>query len=62
MILSEIKTMDQKNRTHINQDYLRLLGIEYNSKVQISVDLERQEIVIRKIPKEYEEVVDKVVK
>ena len=54
--------MDQKNRTHINQDYLRLLGIEYNSKVQISVDLERQEIVIKKIPEEYKEVLDKVVK
>jgi bifunctional DNA-binding transcriptional regulator/antitoxin component of YhaV-PrlF toxin-antitoxin module len=57
MILSEIKTMDQKNRTHINQDYLKLLGIEPNSQVKISVDLEEGLITIEKIPEAYREAI-----
>lgn len=57
MILSEIKTMDQKNRTHINQDYLKLLGIEPNSQVKISVNLEVGIITIEKVPEAYKEAI-----
>jgi DNA-binding transcriptional regulator/RsmH inhibitor MraZ len=53
MILSEIKTMDQKNRLHINHNYLKLLGIENNSSVVVTVDGESERIIIRKLS-EYE--------
>ena len=62
MILSEIKTMDQKNRTHINQDYLKLLGIEPNSQVKISVNLEVGKITIEKVPEAYKEAVKSLCK
>lgn len=46
MWLSNIMKLDQKNRTHIPSTYLRLIGIEDNSYVQIMVDTERKRIEI----------------
>lgn len=37
-VLSAIKKLDQKNRLHIPQQYLELLGIAPNSKVAITCD------------------------
>ena len=46
MWLSDITKLDQKNRAHIPSTYLRLIGIEDNSYVQVMVDTERKCIEI----------------
>lgn len=46
MVLATIKKLDQKNRTHIPRGYLKLVGIEENGNVVITVDSKTKQIII----------------
>ena len=49
MTLAEIKQLDQKNRLHINMQYLNFCNIRENSKVLISVNTNTKTITIKPI-------------
>lgn len=49
MTLAEIKQLDQKNRLHINTQYLDFCDIRENSKVLVSVNTSTKTITIKPI-------------
>lgn len=54
-LVGNVRQLDQKNRTHIPDDLLKLAGIEYNSFVSITYDANAACIQIRKLPDELAE-------
>lgn len=49
MVLAELKQFDQKNRLHINCQYLELCGIPKNGNVIISVNTKTKTITVKPI-------------
>lgn len=60
MKLSTVKKMDNKNRLLVPLDYLRLLDIETNTTVHISVDTNEGTIIIRKLSGSEESLIEKM--
>jgi len=60
MQLAELKKMDQKNRIHINTDYLRLLGIKDNATVTVAVNTGENCIKIIPISANDEKMIRKI--
>lgn len=55
MEIGTIRQLDQKNRTHIPDNLLKLAGIEHNSFISITYDANTGCIQIRKLPEELSE-------
>lgn len=55
MEIGIIRQLDQKNRTHIPVDLLKLANIEQNGFISITYDINTGCIQIRKLPEELAE-------